>query len=121
MTSDRALAEAAFGTVDSMRGKALAQFITPHSSFTHGNAEFLIGQAATAATVDQFRDVISGLSRLIADVRKRDSSALVRLSPNHARKGGNTAVLPPSNMLQRDTSTQNAGHRIYLDVNAVFA
>lgn len=121
MTSGRTLAEAAFATVDSTRGEALAQFITPHSSFTFGNPELPVSRAATATTVGQFRDVIDGPSRLIADVRKKDSSALVRLSSTHNRKGGSTAVLPCPNVRQRDTSTRNADHRSYLDVNAVFA
>ncbi len=121
MTSGRALAEAVFGAVDSMRGEALAQFMTPDGSFTFGNAPPAVGRAAIASTVDQFFSGIDGLSHTVEDVWERDGSVVVRLSISYTRKDGGKVVLPCANIWQRDASGQIADYRIYMDVNPVFA
>ena len=121
MTNGRALAEAVFGAVDSMRGEAMAAFMTPDGSFTFGNAEPAVGRAAIAAATNHFFGMVAGLSHRIEDVWEQDRTVVVRLAITYTRKDGRSVVLPCANVWRRDPGGQIADYRIYMDVNPVFA
>ena len=120
MNETHAFVTSVYKAIDTMDEKELAPFLAEDCTFVFGNAQPVVGRAASADASKAFMATIAGIKHDLADVWSVDDNIISRMTVTYTRKDGKKMSFPAVT-IWRVEGKQIADYRIYVDNTPLFA
>jgi ketosteroid isomerase-like protein len=109
-----------FADIDSFDPDAFVSHLTEDVVFRFGNAEPVVGRAATREGVAGFFTTIAGLKHHILDSWEVGDTVIVHIDVEYTRHDGRTVTVPNADILVFDGDLAK-NWQIFIDLTPVFA